>query len=192
MIFRVMTGIAVLIVTILIIAATKPKTFRIQRSISIAAPPERVFAFIDDFHKWPEWAPQDKEDPSMTRTYSGSRNGTGAECEWTSSGSAGKGRMLITESVPPTRISIGVDWMKPFVAHNANEFVLEAVGTSTIVTWTMQGPNLYVMKVMSVFVNMDGTMGKHFETGLRNLKAVVERGPNDDKPIHKLPTVKPS
>jgi hypothetical protein len=32
------------------------------------------------------------------------------------------------------------------------------------------------MRIMGVFVNMDRTMGKHFETGLANLKAVAEHG----------------
>jgi hypothetical protein len=56
----------------------------------------------------------------MMRTYNGPANGKGAVSEWTSSGSAGTGRMLITESVQPMRISIQVDWVKPFVARNLN------------------------------------------------------------------------
>ena len=76
------------------------------------------------------------------------------------------------------RISIQVDWVKPFVARNLNEFVLEGSRTSTKVTWTMQGPNLYVMRIMAVFVNMDRTMGKHFDAGLANLKALAEHGPS--------------
>jgi len=83
---------------------------------------------------------------------------------------------LITESLPSKRISIQVDWVKPFAARNINDFVLEGSGTSTKVTWTMQGPNLFVMRIMGVFVNMDRTMGKHFEAGLANLKAVAEHG----------------
>jgi uncharacterized protein YndB with AHSA1/START domain len=174
MILRVMIIIAVLIAMVLIVAAGKAKTFRVQRSISIDAPPERVFTLIDDLHNWTRWAPQDKEDPSMMRTYSGPANGKGAVSEWTGSGSSGRGRMFITESLQPTKISIQVDWMKPFVARNINEFVLEGSGTSTRVIWTMQGPNLYVMRIMGIFVNMERIMGKHFETGLANLKAVVE------------------
>jgi len=83
---------------------------------------------------------------------------------------------LITDSLLSTRISIQVDWVKPFVARNLNDFVLEGTGTSTKVTWTMQGPNLFVMRIMGVFVNMDRTMGKHFEAGLANLEAVAEHG----------------
>jgi uncharacterized protein YndB with AHSA1/START domain len=126
-----MIGFAALLSTILVVAATKPKTFRIQRSTSIDAPPESVFVLIDDLHTWARWAPQDKEDASMKRTYNGPEHGAGAVSEWTGSGGSGKGHMLITDSLPSTRISIQVDWVKPFVARNLNDFVLEGTGTST-------------------------------------------------------------
>jgi uncharacterized protein YndB with AHSA1/START domain len=186
MILRVVIAGAILIGLVLIFAASKPKTFRIQRSIGIGAPPEKVFRLIDNLHNWARWAPQDREDPSMTRTYSGPENGKGAASEWIGSGSSGKGSMLITDSLPSTKISIQVDWVKPFVARNVNEFVLDGTAKSTRVTWTMQGPNLYVMRIMGIFVNMDRTMGKHFETGLNNLKEVAERGPSDE-PIERSP-----
>jgi uncharacterized protein YndB with AHSA1/START domain len=164
----------VAVAAILIVAATRADTFEIHRSILINAPPEKIFPLIDDFHHWSQWAPQDKEDSTTRRIYSGAASGTGAEAEWTSSGSAGSGRMSITEAIPPNRVVVDVHWVKPFMTENVNEFTLEPDGSSTKVIWTMQGPNLYVMKVMSVFVNMDRMMGRHFESGLRNLKAVAE------------------
>jgi hypothetical protein len=136
---------------------------------------ETIFALIDNLHNWARWAPQDREDSSMKTTYSGPANGKGAVSEWIGSGRSGNGRMLITESLPPRKISIQVDWVKPFVARNLNDFVLESTGTSTKVVWTMQGPNLYIMRTMGIFVNMDRPMGKHFEIGLTNLKAVSEQ-----------------
>ena len=82
--------------------------------------------------------------------------------------------MEILKSVPPTRLQIKTDFVKPFEAHNLNEFLLESTGDATKVTWTMQGANLYFMKLMGVFVNMDRMMGSHFERGLNNLKAAAE------------------
>jgi uncharacterized protein YndB with AHSA1/START domain len=172
---KIVIIVAVLIAALLAFAATKPKTFRIQRSMSIKAPPEKIFALINDFHSWSGWAPQDKEDPTMSRTYSGAAFGKGAVSEWNSSGSAGKGRMAIVESVPSSMISIQVDFVKPFEAHNINEFSLKPAGGLTEVVWTMHGTNLYIMKIMSIFVNMDGVVGKHFESGLYNLRTVAEQ-----------------
>jgi uncharacterized protein YndB with AHSA1/START domain len=174
MLLRIAAGVAVLVGIVLVFAATRPGTFRVQRSIQIDASPATVFALINDFHNWNRWAPQDKEDLSMQRTYRGAASGQGAISDWRSNGSAGIGEMSITESLPPTRISVKTDFVKPFEAHNINDFVLEPAGDATKVTWTMHGTNLYLMKVMGIFVNMDRVMGQHFETGLHNLKALAE------------------
>jgi uncharacterized protein YndB with AHSA1/START domain len=174
-ILKIAICIVVIIAAILTVAATKPNTFRIKRSIAIKAPPQKIFALIDDFRNWSEWAPQDKEDPTMSRTYNGPESGKGAICIWNGSGSSGRGQMAITDSVAPSRIVVTVDFVKPFAAHNINDFALEAAGDSTNVTWEMHGTNVYVMKVISIFVNMDRVMGKHFETGLRNLKDAAEK-----------------
>lgn len=111
----------------------------------------------------------------MQRSFTGADSGVGAISDWISRGSAGQGRMSIVESVPEKRVVAMVDFTKPFHAHNRNEFLLEAQGSSTNVSWSMQGTNLYVMKVMSVFTNMDRIAGKHFEVGLAKLKAIAER-----------------
>jgi uncharacterized protein YndB with AHSA1/START domain len=173
----VILKIAIIVVTIiamvLIFAATRPNTIRVQRSITINAPAEKIFPLLNNFHDWNRWAPQDKEDPTMTRTYSGAANGKGAISDWDSKGNAGRGRMTIIESSLPTHVVVQVDFARPFAAHNVNEFILEP-GSSTQVTWTMQGSRLYIMKVMGIFVNMDRVMGKHFEAGLINLKNAAE------------------
>jgi len=175
MLLKIIIVIAVLVAIVLVFAATKPKIFTVQRTINIKAPPDKIFELVNDFHNWSGWAPQDKEDPTMKRTYSGAVSGKGAVSEWVSSGSAGKGRMTITESTPPRMISVEVDLVKPFEAHNINEFTLEPAGDSTKVTWAMHGTNLYIMKLISVFKNMDSVAGKHFERGLDNLKTVAEQ-----------------
>jgi hypothetical protein len=56
-----------------------------------------------------------------------------------------------------------------------NEFILEPDGNLTKVTWAMHGTNLYVMRLMGIFVSMDRLIGKHFEERLSILKAVVEQ-----------------
>ena len=173
-------AIVLVITAIVLFADTKPNVIQVTRSITIQAPAEKIFPLIDDFHHWPGWAPQDKEDPTMKRLYSGEESGAGAISDWQGTGNAGKGRMTITESAAPNKVVIKVDFVRPFVAHNVNEFVLEPAteptepGTSTKVTWTMRGPNMFFMKLLGVFVNMDRMLGKHFEAGLQNLKIVSE------------------
>jgi uncharacterized protein YndB with AHSA1/START domain len=170
--------IAVLLVAVgavLIYAAAKPDTFRIQRAMSIKAPPEKIFALINDFRRWAAWSPWEKMDPAVQRTYSGAPSGQGAVYAWEGNSKVGAGRMEIIDAPPPSRVAIKLDFMRPFEAHNVAEFTLEPKGEATTVTWAMQGPNLFVGKVMSVFVDMDRMVGKDFETGLANLKAAAEQ-----------------
>src|SRR5262245_63848872 len=105
-------GIAV--VAVLSAAAVQPDTFRVQRSTRIKAPPEKVFPLINDFRRWPEWSPRERLDPTMKRWLSGSEVGRGAVYMWDSNGKAGKGRMEIVNSTPPSRIAIELDIQKPF------------------------------------------------------------------------------
>jgi uncharacterized protein YndB with AHSA1/START domain len=166
----------VVITAILLFADTRPNAIQVTRSITIQAPAEKIFPLIDDFRHWPGWAPLDKEDPTIKRIYSGEESGAGAISDWQGTGNAGRGRMTITESTTPNKVVVKVDFVRPYVTHNVNEFVLEpsATGTSTTVTWTMRAPNMFFMKVMGVFVNMDRMLGKHFESGLQNLKILSE------------------
>jgi uncharacterized protein YndB with AHSA1/START domain len=166
--------LALAVITMLGTAALRPNTFQIQRSRAISAPPEKIFALVNDFHHWKLWAPQDREDPQLKRTFSGPETGLGAQSAWSGGGSSGRGSMEIVESDPSKSVSIKVDFVKPFEAHNLNRFTLEPVGASTRVTWEMRGTNAFFMKVMGLFVDMDKMMGKHFESGLENLDAACQ------------------
>ncbi|HEX4964043.1 MAG TPA: SRPBCC family protein [Thermoanaerobaculia bacterium] len=165
--------IVVLIVALLAYAATRPNSFRIQRTKIVKASPEKIVPLIADFHSWGSWSPWEKVDPSMKRTFSGAASGKGAVYAWEGNGKAGSGRMEIKES-SPSKVTIQLDFIKPFEAHNTAEFTLEPVGDGTNVTWAMYGPSPFIAKVMGIFFNMDRVVGKDFETGLENLKAVAE------------------
>ena len=165
----------VLLAIPLMLAAAKPDRFRVQRSASIQAPPEKVFALINDFHRWDAWSPWEKMDPAMKRSYSGTTAGMGSVYEWEGNNKVGKGRMEITDSSPFSRIVIKLDFFKPFEAHNTAEFTLKAHGSQTEIIWAMYGPSSYMTKLMQVFASMDGMVGKDFETGLANLKGIAEK-----------------
>jgi hypothetical protein len=167
--------IVVLVVAVLIFAATKPNTFRVYRSASINARPEKIFPFINDFRNWGAWSPYESKDPTMKRTYSGATNGKGAVYGWQGNKNVGEGRMEIAEVSPPFSVRLKLDFVRPFEAHNTVDFTLKDTGRATIVTWSMQGPLPYLAKVMHVLINMDRMVGKDFETGLTNLKAVAEK-----------------
>jgi uncharacterized protein YndB with AHSA1/START domain len=167
--------LVVLIVAVLIYAKTRPDIFRVERATSIKAPPEKIFALINDFRACDSWSPWEKKDPAMKRIFSAATSGKGATYAWEGNKNVGQGRMEITESSPSSRIEINLDFVKPFEAHNIVVFTLEPEGEMTKLTWTMQGHTPYLAKIIHVFCNMDRMVGKDFEAGLAALKATAEQ-----------------
>jgi len=163
-----------LLLVVTIAAATRPDSFRVERSALIQATPERIFPLVNDFHAWGGWSPWEKLDPDLKREFSGEAQGPGAIYAWEGNPKVGKGRMEILESTAPSRLRIKLDFLKPFEAHNEALFTLATEGTATRVTWTMTGPQPFPMKVMGLFMSMDGMVGKDFEKGLAGMKALAE------------------
>lgn len=167
--------IIVVIAVILFLASIKPDTFRVERSISIHATPEKVFPHINDLRSWADWSAWEKLDATMKKTYSASTVGKGATYEWQGNKKVGHGRMEITESLAPEKIVIKLDFFVPFEAHNLTELSLRNEGGQSYVTWVMTGPSPFVSKLMGVFFSMDQMIGKDFESGLSNLKTIAEK-----------------
>jgi carbon monoxide dehydrogenase subunit G len=175
MVLKIMLLVAVVIVALLVFAATRPSSFRVQRSIVIHASQEKVFSFINDLHSWDAWSGDNGGDGTVQKRFSDPSSGAGATAEWHGSGRAGTAKMKVTESVVPSKVSVMVDWLKPFEAHNLNEFTIHDQGDGAEVTWSIQATNRYPMKVVGIFVNMESEFGKHMEAGLKNLKSVAEK-----------------
>ena len=169
--------IAIVVLTggLLAFVATRPDTFRVQRTTVIEAPPEQIFPFIEDFRKYALWSPYERVDPSMSRRYSGSSRGKGAVYEWNGKGKAGKGRMEIAHASPPLMAVIRLDFARPVATQNIVEFTLRPDGSGTSVSWAMRGANPYIAKLIQLVFNMDRMVGKEFEAGLANLKALAEK-----------------
>jgi len=166
--------IAVIIAVVLILAATKPDSFRVERSAVVNAPADKVFPLIADFHEWLKWSPWEGRDPQLKRTYSGAERGKGAVYAWDGNKNVGSGRMEILEADTPTKIRIKLDFLKPFEAHNTAEFTMQPHGGATNIVWVMTGPAPFMSKVMQVFMSFDSMIGKDFEAGLANLKTISE------------------
>ena len=167
--------IAIIIAIVLILAMTKPDTFRVERAATVNAPAEKVFPLISDFRQWMNWSPWEGRDPAMKRSYSGAERGKGAVYAWEGNKNVGCGCMEILEASSPSKIVIKLDFLKPFEAHNTAEFTMLPRGGATSVAWVMHGPAPFMSKVMHVFMNMDRMIGKDFEAGLANLKTISEK-----------------
>jgi uncharacterized protein YndB with AHSA1/START domain len=148
--------------------------YRIGRVATMNAPPEKVFAQVNDFHKWKDWSPWEKLDPEMKRTYEGAELGTGAVYKWSGNDKVGEGMMTITESKPNERIRIKLKFIKPIEMEADSEFTFTSDGDKTVVRWTMMGhSDNYEAKAK--IVGMQFIVGNLYAEGLTNLKAIVEK-----------------
>jgi hypothetical protein len=175
-------GIIVLVVIagILVFASTRPDTMRVERKLSVKAPPERIASFITDFHKWALWSPYERLDPAMKKTFSGAESGQGAVYEWSGNNKVGEGRMELIDAAVPTRTAVKLQFKRPMKSEGVSEFLLVPRGDMTDVTdvtdvtWAMTGPSQFMAKLIGVFMNMDDLIGRDFAVGLENLKRVAE------------------
>lgn len=161
---------------IIVVIAGRPDEFRVTRTATISAPPEKVFARVNDLRSWEAWSPWAKLDPNAKNTYEGPASGTGSSMVWSGNNKVGEGRMAITESRPNELIRFKLEFLRPFKATNMAEFTFRAEGGQTAVTWSMFGKNNFAGKIFSLFMNCDDMVGKNFDKGLANLKADVEKG----------------
>ena len=162
------------VVAVLAYASTRPDRFEIVRSITVNAPPERIFPLIDNFSEWRKWSPYDRRDPAMKREISGPA-GPGARYRWEGNSDVGAGRMEIRESDPPKRVVIALTMEKPMAADNTVVFTLAPSGGSTEVSWAMAGENPLIAKVFGLFVDIDRMVGADIEKGLAALKLEAEK-----------------
>lgn len=149
--------------------------FLVERSTVIDASPDVVQPLLDDFRKWQAWSPWEDVDPDLKRTYSGPDSGVGASYAWEGNRKAGSGQMVITESVPGSKVVLDLNFLKPFKAENVTTFLLEPNGAGTTVRWQMTGRNNLFFRIVGVVFPMDKMVGKDFEKGLAQLKAAAEQ-----------------
>lgn len=159
------------------VVALQPADFTVARSLTMAAPPQVVFAQVDDLRKWDAWNPWQKKDPTMKIVFNGPSSGAGASYSWSGNRDVGEGRLTITQSRPNELVQLKLEFTRPFEATNTAAFRFVPVGNQTDVTWSMAGHNDYFAKAFNLVMNMDKTIGREFEKGLADMKAVVEAAP---------------
>ena len=162
------------ILVFLVVVAVQPSEFKISRAATIAAPPEAVFAQVNDLHRWEAWSPWAKLDPNAKNAYDGPPSGVGAAFTWSGNSELGEGRLTITESRPHELVRFKLDFVRPFACTNSVEFTFEPEGDRTAVTWNMAGTNNFIAKAVGLFMDCDKMVGGQFEQGFADLKSVVE------------------
>lgn len=156
------------------IASTRPDDFSVRRSIVVDAPPQKIYPLVADFHRWPQWSPWEARSRHEAHVQRAGQRRRCCLCL----GRLWQGRlrrMEIKEASAPSKLSIQLDFLKPFEGHNVADFSFVPKAGGTEVTWVMYGPSPFISKVMGVFVSMDKMIGKDFERGLAQMKVAAEQ-----------------
>jgi len=170
----VVAALVVAVGMLLVVASLRPDSFRVERSMEMAAAPDRIYPEIADLRAMNTWNPFVDPDPAIQITYSGPEAGRGAVHTWKGNRHVGEGRLEILDATAPSRLDMRLQMFKPFKADNAVAFTLAPTGAGTRVTWAMSGRQPLMAKLMSMFINCDRMVGGQFEKGLGTLKAKVE------------------
>jgi hypothetical protein len=102
--------------------------------------------------------------------------GVGASYFWSGNDKVGEGRLTITDIQDNRLIKIELEFLRPWEAVNATEWRIDENCGERKITWAMDGVNNgLVPRIFALFMNMDKMVGKDFETGLANLKGIVEQ-----------------
>lgn len=164
----------VLLGALLLMASRQPDTFAIERSVIVSAPPVAIYPRIADLRQWDTWSPYEKLDPRMKKVFNGTPGAAGSSYYWSGTAKVGEGTITVRELMPPSKVTMQLDMLKPIEGHNVVEFNLEPTNGGTRVTWAMRGANSFLSRIAGVFMNMDTMIGNDFEDGLASLKTQVE------------------
>lgn len=169
-------GIVVLLAIVVVAGGyILPSQVTVARSIDIDAAPDVVFPHVNSLKAGQGWSPWLGIDPNVQTTFSGPDEGVGAKLEWASAHpQVGSGSQEIVASEDNQRVETALNFGEMGLAKA--EFLLAGQGDVTAVTWTLEtdmGSNP-AMRWMGLM--MDRWVGADYETGLANLKTLVEAG----------------
>jgi uncharacterized protein YndB with AHSA1/START domain len=173
---KILLGLVAVVAVLLVVVATRPADYRVERSLVIQAPPDTLFGAVADFHAWDKWSPWAKLDPAMKTDFQGPTGEVGSSYSWTGNDKVGEGRMTITAVQPGRQVKVKLEFLKPWASTTETVFDLFPETGGTRVVWIMRGQNDFVGKAMCLFMDMDKMIGPDFERGLSQLKQGAEGG----------------
>lgn len=173
-VFKISLVLVIAIGGLLGYVALKPAQYEIAREISIGAPPEVIFAYVNNLKEMDRWNAFIAEDPKVNLSYRGPDNGIGAQSLWSSPGKMGEGSATIVLSIPRQLVVTRIEYIKPPMGVQTGEISLTVRGQETVVRWSVKGENSFMNRLAGLFVSTDTVVGDVFERSLNKLKYIVE------------------
>ncbi len=171
--------LAVLAAILVIVGLLLPSDFNVERSKTIDAPQEELFAQVNDVKNWNNWNAWNKMDENWKVTYSDNTSGEGAWYSWVSEDeNVGKGKVSITKSEPNSLVegTMEFEGMKPANIYHKFEPQEDGKVKVTFGIKSDIGNNI----LMKYVFNLAGEkmVGDNYEKSLNDLEAYVKANPN--------------
>lgn len=151
-----------------------PGKAHVERSASINAPAEKIYAIVSDLQRNKEWSPWTAMDPVIELSYSGPNSGAagvGQKMSWVSKNpQVGTGSQEVTDLVPNERMVSALEFSGTKAAAT---FTLQPDGTGTKVVWSFDATLSGVAERWFGLL-FDRLIGPDLEKGLVNLKTLAE------------------
>ncbi len=175
MVKKIAAGLGGVLLLLIVYAALKSPDYKVMREITINAPAQKIFPYLNNSKMAEKWGPWLETDPGAKMVYSGPDAGVGSRTSWDSKGQLGTGSATITESVPNERVLIRLEYTKPMEMIQDSVYAIRPIGNQSIVSWSVTGKNSFMGRFMCMFFDMDKMVGSMFEKGLKNLKGLMEK-----------------
>ncbi|MBO9572170.1 MAG: SRPBCC family protein, partial [Chitinophagaceae bacterium] len=160
----------------LVIALFVKKDYAVEREVLISKPKSEVYDYVKYLKNQNNYSTWAKMDPNMTQTFSGTDGTVGFISAWEGNSKVGKGEQEIKNMQEGERIDYEIRFIKPFESVAPSYMATEAVGDNqTKVKWGFSGRMPYPMNIMRLFMNMPELIGRDLQTGLDNLKNILEK-----------------
>lgn len=174
---KILMIIVIIIAALLVMALFVKKEYAVEREIIINKPVSEVFNYIKYIKNQDNYSTWNMKDPNMKKEYRGTDGTVGFVSAWDSQvDDVGKGEQEIKKITEGERVDMELRFYEPFQATDNAYMSVEAAGENqTKVKWGFNGKMPYPMNLMLVFMNMDDMLGKELQTGLNNLKALLEK-----------------
>ena len=166
--------ILVLIAFVLVAGIFVPKTYHLEKDITINASKDKVWSHVNSLQQLEKWSPWSEKDPAMRVTHEGQEGAVGSVYKWDGNKDVGEGTQTMTKVQPSDKVETHLHFIEPFEGE-ADAFInLADGGNGTKVTWGFDTRYYYPMNVMQLFVDMDKVMGREYNAGLSKLKQICE------------------
>jgi uncharacterized protein YndB with AHSA1/START domain len=171
---RILIGVVAVVLLFAAVGLALPSKFRVERSVAINAPADKVYLLIAAPAEWKRWSVWNQRDPKMQMEYAGPPSGAGAQWTWRSD-SEGNGTMEFTEAVPGRMLVYRLSF-PDMGMQSTGQLTIEPSGSGVRVSWSNEGDmgGSPVNRWFGLF--MDRLVGPDFEAGLANLKRLAEQG----------------